>query len=89
MPVMTISTKLSNNGYSIVGKADLEHALLAVASDLTALGRQFALVGGLAVSARAEVRFTRDVDLAVAVVDDADAEQLVHLLTNRASLKTR
>jgi hypothetical protein len=68
-----------------VAKAtDLGQALLAVASDLTALGRQFALVGGLAVSARAEVRFTRDVDLAVAVVDDADAEQLILLLRNRS-----
>jgi hypothetical protein len=40
-------------------------------------------VGGLAVSARAEVRFTRDVDLAVAVADDADAERLVHELATR------
>jgi len=38
----------------------------------------FALVGGLAVSARGEVRFTRDVDLAVAVSDDDDAERLVY-----------
>lgn len=37
----------------------------------------FALVGGLAVSVRAEPRFTRDVDLAVAVPDDAAAEALV------------
>lgn len=37
----------------------------------------WALVGGLAVSIRAEPRFTRDVDLAVAVVDDAAAESLV------------
>ncbi len=67
-----------------MAKPDLGHALLAVASDLTAFGRQYALVGGLAVSARAEVRFTRDVDLAVAVVDDADAEQLILLLRNRS-----
>ena len=31
-------------------------------------------MGGLAVSARAEPRFTRDIDLALAVTDDADAE---------------
>jgi predicted nucleotidyltransferase len=37
----------------------------------------WALVGGLAVSIRAEPRFTRDVDLAVAVADDAAAEALV------------
>jgi len=37
-------------------------------------------VGGLAVSVRAEVRFTRDVDLAVVVSDDADAEALIRSL---------
>ena len=39
-----------------------------------------ALLGGLAVSAWAEPRFTRDVDLAVAVRTDTDAEQVVHRL---------
>jgi hypothetical protein len=38
------------------------------------------LVGGLAVSVRAEVRFTRDVDIAVAVADDAEAESLTYEL---------
>ena len=38
--------------------------------------RPFALVGGLAVSVRVEPRFTRDIDLAVAVAHDADAEAL-------------
>ena len=33
-----------------------------------------ALIGGLAVSARTEPRFTRDADLAVAVTSDAEAE---------------
>ena len=37
----------------------------------------WALVGGLAVSIRAEPRFTRDVDVAVSVADDAAAEALV------------
>lgn len=37
----------------------------------------WALVGGLAVSVRVEPRFTRDIDLAVAVTDDAAAESLV------------
>jgi len=41
------------------------------------MGRSHAVVGGLAVSARAEPRFTRDVDIAVAVSDDSDAETLV------------
>lgn len=35
-----------------------------------------ALVGGLAVSVRGEVRFTRDVDLAVSVASDVEMEQL-------------
>ncbi|MDH3404786.1 MAG: nucleotidyl transferase AbiEii/AbiGii toxin family protein [Acidobacteriota bacterium] len=37
----------------------------------------WALIGGLAVSVRAEPRFTRDVDLAVAVESDTQAERLV------------
>lgn len=59
----------------------LERALGRVAGELGARGRHFALVGGLAVSARAEPRFTRDVDLAVTVTDDADTEQLVLFLS--------
>lgn len=52
-------------------------------SDLSDLNRSSALVGGLAVSARTEPRFTRDVDVAVAVQDDTDAEQLIHTLQER------
>jgi predicted nucleotidyltransferase len=61
----------------------IEKALAAAARDLTTTGKRFALVGGLAVSVRAEVRFTRDVDFAVAVADDADAEALVFALRAR------
>src|SRR5262245_15354877 len=39
-----------------------------------------ALVGGLAVSVRTEPRFTRDLDFAVALNSDAEAEQYVLLL---------
>jgi predicted nucleotidyltransferase len=39
--------------------------------------RTFAVVGGLAVSARTEPRFTRDLDLAIAVENDAEAEGVV------------
>ncbi|MEP7124300.1 MAG: nucleotidyl transferase AbiEii/AbiGii toxin family protein [Byssovorax sp.] len=59
-----------------------EAVLGDIAAHLAQLGRPFALVGGLAVSLRAEVRFTRDVDLAIAATDDADVEQLVHTLGN-------
>jgi hypothetical protein len=37
-------------------------------------------VGGFAVSARAEPRFTRDIDAAVMADDDADSEALVRSL---------
>lgn len=46
-------------------------------------GSCFALVGGLAASLRGEVRFTRDIDIAVAVTDDSEAEQLVHWLSQK------
>ena len=58
----------------------LEEALRGIASELDRRGRAFAVVGGLAVSVRAEPRFTRDVDLALAVANDADAEALVRNL---------
>ncbi|MCF7838745.1 MAG: nucleotidyl transferase AbiEii/AbiGii toxin family protein [Candidatus Marinimicrobia bacterium] len=53
--------------------------LLALAGrQFAALGQPWALVGGLAVSVRCEPRFTRDVDIAVAVSSDAQAEALVN-----------
>jgi predicted nucleotidyltransferase len=55
----------------------LFESISAAVLDLNRYGRPFAVVGGLAVSIRAEPRFTRDADLAVAVVDDDDAERLV------------
>lgn len=58
----------------------LEAALRRIAADLERHNRQWALVGGFAVSARAEPRFTRDIDIAVMVGDDADGEGLVRLL---------
>jgi hypothetical protein len=56
---------------------DPEQILAEAAAELRRAGRRFAVVGGLAVSIRGEVRFTRDVDLAVVVTDDHDAERLV------------
>ncbi|MCH2109417.1 MAG: nucleotidyl transferase AbiEii/AbiGii toxin family protein [Polyangiaceae bacterium] len=46
-------------------------------------GRRFALVGGIATSARGEPRFTRDIDLAVAVSNDQEAETLLFQLNQR------
>ncbi len=62
------------------GRTSLEEALHRIDADLTHAHASFALIGGLAVSARTEPRFTRDADLAVAVADDNEAEALVHTL---------
>ena len=62
----------------------LERSLRQVTSELQRLHREFAVVGGLAVSARAEPRLTRDADLAVAVDSDDDAEGLVLELRGQA-----
>ncbi|HEY6738731.1 MAG TPA: nucleotidyl transferase AbiEii/AbiGii toxin family protein [Actinopolymorphaceae bacterium] len=51
----------------------LEQALPRVVHDLHDLDSPWALVGGLAVCARAEPRPTADIDIAVAVPDDATA----------------
>ena len=61
----------------------IESALRQIHTDLTEARVSFALVGGLAVSARTEPRFTRDADLAVAVASDAEAEALIHHLRAR------
>jgi predicted nucleotidyltransferase len=61
----------------------IESALRAISDDLADEGRRWALIGGLAVSARAEPRTTRDVDIVVAVSGDADAEAVVFALQSR------
>ena len=58
----------------------LESALRDLVGRLTDLGTRFAVVGGLAVSARTEPRFTRDADVCVAVQTDAEAEALIQRL---------
>jgi predicted nucleotidyltransferase len=59
-------------------------ALLAeAAADLDAIGARWAIIGGLAVSFRTEPRFTKDVDFAVAVASDQEAEALVNRLQVR------
>ncbi len=63
--------------------ASVESALRKAAADLNAVGVHWALVGGLAVSARAIPRFTKDLDFAVAVGNDAEAEDVVHRLRAR------
>jgi len=56
----------------------VEQVLGELAKALAGSGRRFALIGGLAVSVRAEPRFTRDVDWVVAAADDREAEAVLH-----------
>jgi predicted nucleotidyltransferase len=58
----------------------LAAALRRAADDLDRSGQRWALVGGFAVSARVEPRFTSDVDMAVMVDGDDAAERLVRSL---------
>lgn len=44
------------------------------------MGVKFAVIGGIAVSFRSVIRTTNDLDLAVVVNDDAEAESIVHSL---------
>jgi hypothetical protein len=63
--------------------ASVESALRRATADLNAIGVRWALVGGLAVSVRAIPRFTKDLDFAVAVANDAEAEDVVRRLGAR------
>ena len=65
----------------------LEQALRHICADLARTRHPFALVGGLAVSARTKPRFTRDADIAVAVASDTEAEATT-VPYNRCSTST-
>lgn len=67
----------------------LAATLLRIGIDLGALRCRWALVGGLAVAVRAEPRTTRDVDVVVAVAEDAEAESLVRALFGRGYRQLR
>lgn len=62
------------------GSTRLLTVLRRIAETLDERRQAWALVGGLAVSVRSEPRFTRDIDVAAAVSDDASAEALVSSL---------
>jgi len=61
----------------------VDAVLMQAAEDLDAIGARWAVIGGLAVAFRAEPRFTKDVDVAVAVADDEEAEGIVNRLQVR------
>jgi predicted nucleotidyltransferase len=62
---------------------NLKEALILAQRDLAEIRVGYAIVGGLAVSARVEPRMTRDIDFAIACSDDAQAESVVFELTQR------
>jgi predicted nucleotidyltransferase len=57
--------------------------LRRLARELDGTGVPWALVGGLAVSAHTQPRFTRDIDIALSPADDAAAERLVDVMLRR------
>jgi len=61
----------------------VDEVLRQAAADLDAIGARWAVIGGLAVAFRAEPRFTKDVDLAVAVANDKEAEDIVNRMQVR------
>lgn len=61
----------------------VELAFRRAVADLSALKVRWALIGGLAISVRSVPRFTKDLDFAVAVADDSEAEGVVHRLGGR------
>lgn len=63
--------------------SSVELALRRAVADLDALKVRWALIGGLAISIRSVPRFTKDLDFAIAVADDSEAESVVHRLCGR------
>jgi nucleotidyltransferase AbiEii toxin of type IV toxin-antitoxin system len=61
----------------------LEQVFRQAVADLAEIKARWALVGGLAVSVLAEPRFTRDLDLALAVAGDRQAEAVASSLLGR------
>lgn len=59
---------------------DFERTARTTADHLDAVGAAYALVGGFAVLVRCDPRFTRDIDLVVAVTGDEEAEAVVRTL---------
>lgn len=65
----------------------LHGALVELSSDLDDLGARWALVGGLALAAHVEARTTRDLDVAVSVQSDQEAEAFVRRLRSKGYLE--
>lgn len=74
---------LADGARPYMSETRLHSSLRKICNDLSDNRTLCALVGGLAVSARTEPRFTRDLDLAVAVSSDSDAEIVIKFLRSR------
>lgn len=61
----------------------LEKALIRLEIDLRQLRLRWALIGGLAVSTRAEPRTTQDLDVTMAVEDDREADRIARDFLSR------
>jgi hypothetical protein len=61
----------------------LREVLLQLTRDLQQIAVDFAIIGGVAMGARTEPRFTRDLDIALAARDDTEAEAVVRHLFQR------
>ncbi len=68
--------------------ASAESALRSSVADLNAVKARWALVGGLAVSARTVPRFTKDLDFAIAVAK-RNAYSSRHNLRGRSRIQAR
>jgi hypothetical protein len=64
----------------------VELALRRAVADLDAVKVRWALIGGLAISIRSVPRFTKDLDFAIAVANDSEAEDVVRRLRGRGYL---
>lgn len=62
---------------------EIQEVFKQAVTDLDALGARWAVIGGLAVASRSTPRFTADVDFAISVADDGEAESLVHRMQIR------
>lgn len=66
-----------------MGVTRLRAALIRAATDLKSIDCRWSLIGGLAIAVRVAPRQTRDIDVAVAVDDEAEAEGVVSALFRR------
>ena len=63
-----------------------QSALHRLDADLRALGLRWALIGGWAVTVRAQPRTTEDFDVVIVVSGDREAERVAFALRNRGYL---